>query len=728
MIMDVQTELIFFALAIATHLLFFSKLGANAKKLKVGDGATKKQQFKAAPSGSLAGFKAAIRASDLKSALSHFETLKGLWDQSEESPSSAPQVLMEQLVKLAGQSGALGDLLQLVTTGKGLDLILNECAQQKDATTFKEAERLGREHHVKFTAATYQALIKAAGACGRLADAKRFMQEAQDAGIVDIATHTTYTKELLTKGATSQEVRKAVESLKNSGLQLNCSAFNGLLSVAVANNANIAWSMFDEAEAFHVTPDHITCSILAKCIEKSTAPSAKGNLDRLMATVDGLSGDADEVLLGSVVEACLKVGRVDVLMPFLKKQRASGGFAVKAAHTYGSIIRAYGYVHDVESAWTVWNEMRRQHIVPLSVTCGCMVEALVTNGDLEGGYELIQQLRQDDKTTHLVNAIIYGSVVKGFSQKRCFERVWEVYDEMLAQKLQFSMVTFNTLIDACSRSGDLARIPSLLNDIREQGLKLGIITYSTILKGYCQVNRLDDAFELVETMQRTTELQPDEVMFNTLLDGCARRGLFDRGMQTYKMMQAAGVRPSNFTLSVIVKLANRGKKLEEAFRLCDEITSANGFRLNVHVFDNLVQACINHHDVPRAIGVVERMLTERVRPDLRTYSLLLKACMDARKFSDAAGLLRAGTGLAEAHPSLAAASGAAQPQGGLPGDLVSEILQGLITAREERLATSLLVDLGRSLPKLRLDPKLRLWLGARVGDFKEQKSTAPWRK
>jgi pentatricopeptide repeat protein len=352
------------------------------------------------------------------------------------------------------------------------------------------------------------------------------------------------------------------------------------------------------------------------------------------------------------------------------------------------------------------------------VTLGCMVEALVTNGDIEGGYELIQEMLGDEKTAPLVNAVIYGSIIKGFSYKRCFNRVWEVYEEMLQHKLQFSMVTFNTLIDACARSGELGRIPSLLKDIDVQGLKMGIVTYSAILKGYCQTNRLDEAFELLDDMTRTTDLEPDEIMYNTLLDGCARQGLYDRGMALLERMKKSGMRPSNYTLSVLVKLANRGKKLDKAFELCDELSSKYSFRLNVHVFANLVQACIQHHDLPRAIGVLERMLQERVRPDVRTYSLILRACIEAREGSEAAGILRAAMGVRGAHPRFAKfAAGAVEPQGGLPSELVSEILLSLLdTCREERLAAALLADLSR-LPKLRLDSKLRLRLAARMADL-----------
>jgi pentatricopeptide repeat protein len=735
---DVQTELVIFCLAIGAHLLFFHKLSLNkVAKPKFLEGSLPasrrhqaSQKAAAEPNSSVTALKLAIRESDIKSAMTHFEELHSLWQDgtAEQSPSNAPNVLMERLVKLAAQSGALRDLTQLLARlglmashgcfSKALDLVLAESAAQQDKSLFNEAERLARTSGVKFTAATYQALIKGTSLCGAPEDAKQFLKEAQSEGMADIGTYITYMKGLLKSQkpwGNSREVHRVMETMRMAGMQPSTIAFNGLLSTTAPSNADSVWSLFDEMKAFNVKPDQVTCSILLKSISPKSKPS---HLDDVIASLEVLDGEMDEVLLGSVVEACLRVGRADLLTPFLKKLRTSNQLKVKGAHTYGSIIRAYGYVHDIRGAWATWCEMKKNHVTPISVTLGCMVEALVTSGDVEAGYELIQDMLQDEKTAPLVNAVIYGSIVKGFSHTKCFSRVWEVYGEMVAQKLQFSMVTFNTLIDACARSGELGRIPSLLKDIDAQGLKLGIVTYSAILKGYCQSNRLDEAFELLEGMRRTAKLEPDEIMYNSLLDGCARQGLYDRGMSVLEKMQQSGIRPSNFTLSVLVKMANRAKRLDQAFEICKDLSSKYGFRLNVHVFANLVQACINHHDLPRAMGVLERMLQERVRPDVRTYTLLLRAFIEARKPQDAAGLLRAALGISQPHPQVAKIAGAAQLQGGLPGDLVSEIVLGLMDrCCEDRLAASILVEIGRSSPTLKLDPKLRLRLAARMADL-----------
>jgi len=419
--------------------------------------------------------------------------------------------------------------------------------------------------------------------------------------------------------------------------------------------------------------------------------------------------EMDEVLLSSVVEACIRAGRVDLLLPHLKRQTSSKRIQVHGPHTYGSIIRAYGYVNDIPGAWETWREMRRRHIVPSAVTLGCMVEAVVSNGDAEAGYELIQDMLHDEQCQPLVNAVIYCSVLKGFSRQRKFDRLWDVYQEMLVYKCQFSIVTFNTMIDACSRNGEMKRIGPLVESMLSQGIEPNLITYSAILKGYCQDNHLEEAYQLMETCK--AKFKPDEIMYNSLLDGYARQGLYDSGIVLLREMEASGINPSNFTLSVLVKLCSRAKRVDRAFEIVTEITTKYRFKPNVHVYSNLIQASIQHKDLKRGFEVFEEMLSARVRPEARTYSLLLRACVAERQPQEAAGLIRAAVGLRGVHPRLMGYNASAlQPQGSLPPVLVSEILEGISGhCSEERLAVALLKDL-RSKTNIKLDAKLQMRL------------------
>jgi pentatricopeptide repeat protein len=274
-------------------------------------------------------------------------------------------------------------------------------------------------------------------------------------------------------------------------------------------------------------------------------------------------------------------------------------------------------------------------------------------------------------------------------------------------------VTYNTLIDACARSQEMFRIPTLLKEMDRQGIEPTVITYSTILKGYCMENKLEKAFEVLEDMKRSQKFLPDEITYNSLLDGCARHGLFERGMSVLADMEESGVVPSNFTLSLLVKLANRSRKPDMAFQLIQDLSQRYHIRPNSHVYSNLVHACTAHDDLRRGMEVLEQMLGEHVRPDSRTYMLLIKACLENKEACDAEGLLRGALGLSGAHSRIAKFSASlVMPRGGMDSAVVSEVLEAVAETSDEN-ALQLMRDL-RRVPGLRLDQRLTSRLTAKA--------------
>merc|ERR1719463_419668 len=106
-----------------------------------------------------------------------------------------------------------------------------------------------------------------------------------------------------------------------------------------------------------------------------------------------------------------------------------------------------------------------------------MIEAVSNNSDTEGAYELIHEMQQDEQCRDVVNSVIYCSILKGFARERKLERVWDVYKEMSARNVEMSLITFNTIIDACARSGRMDNLPKVLQDMKKHHVDANIVTY-----------------------------------------------------------------------------------------------------------------------------------------------------------------------------------------------------------------------------------------------------------
>jgi len=580
--------------------------------------------------------------------------------------------------------------------------MIRNCAAENNLqgaiAVFDSLERSG----VDLNSVIYNTVLDACVECRDLRAAEAWMEQTKKASMADVVSFNTLIKAYL-QNDQFDKARNLMEEMRKDGLQPNRVTFNELINSVVNKKGGAAhrtqiWEIVQEMKIAGVKPNQVTCSILLKNLNR------EANEKDIVATMDlitTMEEPMDEVLLSSVVEACVRIGKPELLSSKLKQLQGNNPVAVNGSHTFGSLIKAYGHAKDITGVWRCWKEMRSRHIKPTSITLGCMVEAVVSNGDCEGAFELVHQMQDDEQCRGALNSVIYCSVLKGFTREKKLDRVWSVYDEMHKRRIELSIVTYNTLIDACARCNHMERIPDILEDMKKHRIKPNVITYSTMLKGHCQNGDIQTGFLILEELKKDVRLRPDEIMYNSLLDGCAQNNLVDDGVRLLEEMQAEGVQPSNFTLSIMVKLMNRARRLDQAFSIVEDITKKYNFRANVHVYTNLVQACISNQQLNRGLGLLEQMLTERIVPDTRTYAILVRGSMSKGLPEQAVGLLRGALGLQDALPSLQQAI-AVCPN--LDYALVNEALGGLADkGRAHDLAVPLMADIRQYLPRIRID-------------------------
>jgi len=535
--------------------------------------------------------------------------------------------------------------------------------------------------------------------CRDLKKAEAWMETTKAAGMLDVVSFNTMIKAHLQTG-NFDKARSLMSEMAKQGLQPNRVTFNELINALVSKGSEsrrMMWEIVDEMKVADVKPNQVTISILLKNLNYN---SGQTDILKTLDLINTMDEPMDEVLLSSVVEACVRIGKPDLLESQLKRLQ-NNGCSINGSHTYGSLIKAYGHAKDTEGIWRCWKEMRSRHIKPTSITLGCMMEAIVSNGDTEGAYDLIHQVQEDESCSAALNSVIYCSVLKGFTREKKMDRALAVYSEINERKIELSIVMYNTLIDACARCGRMDHLETILGDMKSHKVRPNLITYSTMLKGHCQNGDIHTAFLILDQMKKDAQLKPDEIMYNSLLDGCAQHNMCDEALKLLEEMQAEGVSPSNFTLSILVKLMNRARRLEQAFTLVADITKKYNFKPNVHVYTNLVHACVSNQQLPRGMSILEQMIGERIEPDSRTYAILIRSSISKGLFEQAAGLVKGACGLQEAQGFLKQQSAVCN---NLESALVNEVLWNFAErGHADDLAAPLLSSIRKQATWCRID-------------------------
>merc|ERR1719213_1083945 len=130
-------------------------------------------------------------------------------------------------------------------------------------------------------------------------------------------------------------------------------------------------------------------------------------------------------------------------------------------------------------------------------------------------------------------------------------------------------------------------------------------------------------------MKASGKYTPDEVMYNSLLGGCAKEHRPDEALQLLDDMRKYNVAPSNYTLSMLIKLMGRCRRINQAFTMLEEISKEHGLKINIQVYTCLIQGCFNAGQAGKALALHEKILKEGVTPDSMTYTVLVRGCMQA---------------------------------------------------------------------------------------------------
>jgi len=482
-------------------------------------------------------------------------------------------------------------------------------------------------------------------ACVECHDLEKALFYFNRARCLELADVTSYNKMMKGHLAQGQEAaaKRLLAELVSKGAA-NSTSFHGPLNARVnAGDLRGAWKLVAEMQFNGINPNAVTCAILLKGRLQSIE-----EVSRVLVLVDAMQEPMDEVLFMAVAEACVRIGRLDVLsrqMEKFKRQGTSKG--ALSPETYGSMIKAYGRARDTKRVWDLWNQMVNDGTQLTSVTLGCMVEALVANGQSQGAWELVQDLLKDAITKPLVNTVICSSILKGFAYTKDTDKVMALYKEMQAHKIQPNTITFNTILNAFAQCGAMQYAPELLEDMKSAvpPVEPDIVTYSTLVKGYCFSGCLDQAFQVFTNMQQEGKCAPDEVLFNSLLGGCAKEFRLDHALELLNDMKKFNVTPSNYTLSMLVKLMCRCRRLEQAFAVLEDISKEYNFKINIQVYTCLIQGCFHNGQTDKALSVYEKIIKEGLIPDAMTYTVLVRGCLRAGSVEKAVELLKHSHGI-----------------------------------------------------------------------------------
>jgi pentatricopeptide repeat protein len=272
-----------------------------------------------------------------------------------------------------------------------------------------------------------------------------------------------------------------------------------------------------------------------------------------------------------------------------------------------------------------------------------MLDALVCNGFVDDALVLFNKW----KTSVPPNTVMYSTIIKGFANSRQGLRAMDLWKEMKSLNIKMNTVVFNSLIDSQARIGNIDEMSELVEGMRKSGCRPDAITCSTIVKGYCVKGDLDKAFEVFRNMQ-ADNMAVDSIVYNTVLDGCTRHNRMDLADLVLQDMEKFDIKPSNFTLGILVKMYGRRKQLDRAFQVLENFPRKYGIQPNAQVKTCLMCACLSNNNLQKAYEVFEQIKKCGNGADAKAYGALIQGNVKRGYLHEAVLLIEEACGLGQA--------------------------------------------------------------------------------
>lgn len=433
----------------------------------------------------------------------------------------------------------------------------------------------------------------------------------------------------------SGDLLKAKEILKEMaaiGLKPNEQTYNTFVNLAVTKgDFQVVWEIVEMRKQAEVPVDSYLVSILMKTLRQrdSRLPLHSAHVPRVFRFLDEADVDfcSDEVMLTTVVDACVwhkEHTRVECILEAYFTSRL-----VPTVPVYPSLIKASKCIKRMDLVWRLWREVvEDRELKPSVILFGSMLDALVCDGSIDKAFELFQEWKVKVAPT----TVVYSTLVKGLLNTKQNDRAMKMLSEMRAEGVPRSTVLYNQVISAFATQGDLDKIKQLMCSMVEDGCTPDVITYSVVVKRYCVLGDFDSVRSVLRQAQKS-RVALDAIVYSSIFYGCYKHRRHNLVDEFVEHMRPFGLKPSSFTLSIIVKMYGGQGLLDRAFEVIG-IMSSQADRKDPRVMAALLGECTRNGDLKRAEPLL-RALLALGGPDARTFWPYAVLCVRSGEFQKA---------------------------------------------------------------------------------------------
>lgn len=288
---------------------------------------------------------------------------------------------------------------------------------------------------------------------------------------------------------------------------------------------------------------------------------------------------------------------------------------------YSAMMKVYSYCGMCDKACDLYEQLKREGFEPDSMMYGCLMKFSAECGRTDLTRELSAKVPNKKLGTQY-----YMSLIRAAGQDKDVNKAFAAL-EQFSETGGRDTVLCNAVIDVCSSVGDMDRARRLLSNMERDSLA-DIISYNTLLKGYCTLGDAKGANAVLAEMQKAGQ-QPNDVSYNCLINLAASAGDSRSAWKTIQTMESNGIRIDHYTVSTLLKALKQNPNGKSDISRVLDLLDRHEIDVCCEevLLNTALDACIKHGEHHRLEDLLAKMKDRSGRKlAAHTYASLIKAC------------------------------------------------------------------------------------------------------
>jgi pentatricopeptide repeat protein len=330
----------------------------------------------------------------------------------------------------------------------------------------------------------------------------------------------------------------------------------------------------------------------------------------------------DEGFYTALVEAAIRVGKSDVAEQIIQRMHENG--MIPSIGFLQSLLKLFAARKCFRECIRAWDLFEPS---PDQVIYSCLTLAAGEIGDVE----LCRNFLRLSKKNFNMTSRDYIPLFRAHSRKKDYISAVADLREVMKSGVMMENIACNTVLSVCVHSPDLSLIETMIKELREYEVEhdvklIDIVSYNTLMKAAAKRKDVQKCFRVLNEISEA-KLDPDDVSFSTLLDVCIDEEEHHLASLALEQMCESGVTMNCVLLTTLMKGFIRSKHLDKAMQLFDNMRGESSqVKPDMITYSMLIKAQCDAGDMGKALQILEDMLQCKCDIDDVVFTHLIEGC------------------------------------------------------------------------------------------------------